>query len=415
MNLNETRRILRGPYLGFVNGKKRILRYGTILLAILGILWIAVRIGDIIMGWTLYSWIFQGIKNIGVLPDPITGAIAVWIVAVIILFGPTMILYFFAGKSKRRMAVLTVASAISLWMVLLYTIGAMQPKGNLFNPLIGTPNYNYAKYPDGTIKLFDRGYSFDPETGIKLSPLDAKTASEYRSQEALAYQRKMEERNREIQANEEQDRKAAEANSQKVRKESERRELIPEEKSPGVSEQKPQPKENALLTREQPPEVLPQIPKAQPPAVARKPIGYYVPAEPVDRYVTAEAGNLVFSMEKRNACNREGEEVHCVGMVTNKSDNPASFAVQYPPDAKNEFGGAYSPIDPINCMGPVQTSQGTLRFDGAHCLQRLDPNASEMFEVDIYGVTQYIGKLDLIFQLDTGDSVNLWPIPIPGK
>lgn len=149
------------------------------------LLWIAIRFTDLILGWTLYSWFFQKIREVGALPDLITGAIAVWCVAAILLLGPTVLFsYFVRGRKK---AVVIYATAISFGMVSLYLLSLCQ-SDNLFNPFTGSPNYVFVKEPDSAIKLFPHGYLVDPLTGKETQLLTPEVAQAYREQQARIHQ-----------------------------------------------------------------------------------------------------------------------------------------------------------------------------------------------------------------------------------
>lgn len=142
-------------------------------------IWLAIRFTDLILGWSLYLWFFQKIREVVALPDLITSAIVVWCVAAVLLLGPTVLFSFFI-KGKRK-AIVIGATVISFGMVSLYLLSLRQAD-NLFNPYTKESNYVYVKEPDGIIKLYPRGYLVDP-LGRETQPLTAEIAQAYRKQQ----------------------------------------------------------------------------------------------------------------------------------------------------------------------------------------------------------------------------------------
>lgn len=154
-------------------------------LAAVALSWFVVRFGDILFGWALYGWFFRRIQGVGVLPNAIASAAAVWCVAVVIIAGPTALLSLFAFGERRHKAVLAIAGAVSIWIVSLYLLAGLRPAGYFFNPESGETNYTYGTDPNGDITLFPKEYRFNPLTGAKLAPLDAATGEAYRKQQNL--------------------------------------------------------------------------------------------------------------------------------------------------------------------------------------------------------------------------------------
>ena len=116
------------------------------------------RFLDLLMAWWTYSSVFMTLKTATGLPDAITGAIAVWIVAGIVIWIPTLI---HAAFFKKRKAVYIIATSLSVWMVVLYVL-SLPARGQYFNPVTGTAYYKYSRQPDGSIQTFPLGYEYDP-------------------------------------------------------------------------------------------------------------------------------------------------------------------------------------------------------------------------------------------------------------
>jgi hypothetical protein len=163
----------------------RAIRFTLFAVGAVVLSWLVVRFGDVLFGWALFGWFFRRIQGVGVLPDAISSAAAIWCVAAIIVAGPTILLSIFAFGGRRRRAIITVASAVSIWFVALYLLAGMRPKEYLFNPATGETNYSYNKDANGNVALFPKEYRFDPATGAKLTPLDAAVAQEYYRQKGL--------------------------------------------------------------------------------------------------------------------------------------------------------------------------------------------------------------------------------------
>ncbi len=165
--------------------EKHVFRYILLTAIGLGSIWFGIRALDVVVAWAMYSKIFTWIQGTGGLPNLITGAIAVWCVAVIFLAIPTILFSVFVKRNRK--VILMAAGAISLFMVFLYGLSVQQRK-NLFNPMTGTANYRYVRTPAGEIRIFPGDYAFDPTTGEKLLPLDGKTAGAYLKQQASKQQ-----------------------------------------------------------------------------------------------------------------------------------------------------------------------------------------------------------------------------------
>jgi len=166
---------------------RRVAKYASAVVGSLILLWLAIRFASLITTWSLYSWFFERIRTVGALPDYLSGAIAVWCVAAVLLFTPAVFFSLFVKRNRKMVGI--AAGAISLWMVFLYVISIPQQK-NLFNPITGSANFSYSLDPKGAIHLFPRGYAFDPATGLRLQPLSDAIAERWRQQAAQDEQRK---------------------------------------------------------------------------------------------------------------------------------------------------------------------------------------------------------------------------------
>jgi len=151
----------------------------VVIVFIVFLVWVASRLMDFILGWSLYLWFFHKIREFVALPDLITGAMAVWCVAAVLLLGPMLLFSFFIRD--RAKAIVIGATVTSVGMVFLYLISLFQAD-NLFNPYTREPNYVYVKESDGIIKLYPRGYLVDP-WGRKTQPLTPEVADAYRKQQ----------------------------------------------------------------------------------------------------------------------------------------------------------------------------------------------------------------------------------------
>ena len=164
---------------------ERAVKYVLYAIGALVLSWLVIRLGDVLFGWMLFGWFFHRIQDVGVLPNTISSAIAVWCVAAIILAGPTILAAIFAFGGTRRKAIVTIASGVSIWFVMLFVLAGLRPKEAFFNPYHGESNYAASKDANGNITLFPKEYKFDPMTGAKLTPLDPAIAQEYRKQKGI--------------------------------------------------------------------------------------------------------------------------------------------------------------------------------------------------------------------------------------
>lgn len=126
---------------------------------------LTIRLLDLLMVWSLYSWFFQTIRNASGMPDSLNGAFSIWLVAITLMLLPTFISVVFWKRSPKK--VFIVVGAVSAWLLISYFM-SLPKEGRFFNPMTGQPMYRYARTSDGRIDLFPLGYSFHPKYGTKL-------------------------------------------------------------------------------------------------------------------------------------------------------------------------------------------------------------------------------------------------------
>lgn len=158
---------------------------------------LAFRLLNLLMVWSLYSWFFQMIKSAAGIPDTLNGAFSIWLVAITVLLLPTFFSILFWKRDPKKVAL--IVGAISAWLVVVYFIS--QPKeGRFFNPMTGQAMYRYSPTPEGKIDLFPLGYKFHPRYGNELQLVtphlvremdkkaaEEKTRQEQERQKAAAY------------------------------------------------------------------------------------------------------------------------------------------------------------------------------------------------------------------------------------
>jgi len=303
----------------------RVARYALIAVASLFVLWLAIRLTNLIAAWTLYSWFFEKIHTIGALPDFISGALAVWCTAAVVLFTPTLFFSLFLKRSRKT--ILFLAGGISLWMMFLYGLEVRQ-SGNLFNPITGRANYNYDRTSEGIVQLYDPGYVFDPATGEKLKPLDPAAAEEYRrhqgelaqwraEKEALEKQRvELEKSQAALRAQKEQFERSQTEEAGKLK--AEEKELGKQKSQIQAPPPRPasQPAKEIKSQQETPADADQKLQKQpKPPLVA--------PKGTVFLTNSVQDGELFFEI----GCRRSGVGITCGGRIHNKGEDGSSFAI----------------------------------------------------------------------------------------
>lgn len=147
---------------------------GTLLLSFL-----ILRFIDLFLSLSLYSWFFARVQSLSGFTDEITGAIAIWLTAAVVLLAPAVVASLLWDKRK---AVLIIALCVSGWFVLSFLF--TEPRdGYYFNPMTGAPRYKYTRKPDGKIELLPMGYRYDPHYGTKLESITPEIFKEYEQQQ----------------------------------------------------------------------------------------------------------------------------------------------------------------------------------------------------------------------------------------
>lgn len=345
-------------------------RLGRILLLALGgtlVIWLCLRFAEIILAWSLYSRFVEKIREVGGLPDFLSGAIAVWCVVVVILFVPTLTFSIFIRRSRKM--IFTSAVAFSVWMVFLYGLSLQQSK-NLFNPMTGRANYNYAKDPTGKVKIFSRDYSYDPETGRRLKPLTDDVADAYRRQVA-----------------EETLLKDQLAAALQTREES-RRSLETTQAAYASLKQKYE-KQAEELEGAKAAATLPS-PASQPTTVPGQAENAQGPTIP-----PVQADDFLF---KVNGCVRSMSRIRCSGTVTNTGPDPTRFYVRWDESfAVDSFGHQVT-----------LTPQALVIGDGRE--KTLQPDLPIAFSVilDDDGVPTHTTELSVVLAI----TPNKFPLPL---
>lgn len=150
----------------------------AIIVLVAAVMFFVLRVLDVMMAWQLYSWFFQPLAESGI-PETLSGAVAVWLMAAVILTLPA---FLYALLTNRSKAVLIAATAVSAWFVIAYFI-SLPREGQLFNPITGRAMYRYSE-TDGKINLLPLGYRYDPATGEALKDMTPEVAKRYAAQEA---------------------------------------------------------------------------------------------------------------------------------------------------------------------------------------------------------------------------------------
>lgn len=159
----------------------RALPYVVGTAVVLAVALILVRLFDLLLALTLYSWFFGKIREYGGFPDLVSGAISIWLMALLLLSLPAVVSAIFF---KKRRAIVLIAVLLSGWCVGLYFLS--QPReGCYFNAITGTPWYKYARLPNGRVELFPLGYNYHPRYRIPLEPLTQPIAWEYENQRTV--------------------------------------------------------------------------------------------------------------------------------------------------------------------------------------------------------------------------------------
>jgi hypothetical protein len=157
-------------------GWKKILRLIEVALVLALVIYFAPIALNLFFGWKIYSYFFKQFTGYGV-PGYLSGIMTVWFVAMILWFGPAIII---SLLKHRKDWIWKSAIITSICLGVIYAIS--YPYSNsLFNPFTAQPNFRYSKNSDGIIEKFPRAFTVNPETGLPLRDFDSKTAEEYLS------------------------------------------------------------------------------------------------------------------------------------------------------------------------------------------------------------------------------------------
>jgi len=349
-------------------------RYVLVFLAILFILWSAIRLTNLITAWTLYSWFFEKIHTVGALPDYVSGAVAVWCVAAVVLFTPALFFSIFLKRSRKT--VLVAAAGVSLWMML-YVLSIRQ-SGNLFNPITGTANYNYDRDSEGNIKLYDRGYSFNPATGEKLGPLEGSVAAEYLKQQRVA-QARAEKEALEKQAQAEKAAAAERLRQQIAQKRAEKEALEKQVQAPTGGTQTPA--ESGALTAAAP---------------SQTPAPTHAPARPLSCFSPTSGKDSDYYDVQLCECTRPrtSDRVSCSGFITNaRSRDSQRLWVSDSLATDNDEGIATQ----------VFTFYGDFGFCGTGSSADLAPGTRTRFCLRFRNTNPNVTTFDFTVRFQTGD------------
>lgn len=182
---------------------------------------LTLRLLDLLMVWSLYSWFFQTIRNASGMPDTLNGAFSIWLVAITLMLLPTFFSVLFWRRNPKKVAL--VVTAVSAWLVVVYFL-SLPKEGRFFNPMTGKAMYLYFITPEGKIELFPLGYKFHPRYGTKLEWVTPELVKEMdrKAVEEKAAREREEKRLKEVAAQEkEREKQAAETALKLVQKEQE--------------------------------------------------------------------------------------------------------------------------------------------------------------------------------------------------
>ena len=182
---------------------------------------LTLRLLDLLLVWSLYSWFFQTIRNASGMPDTLNGAFSIWLVAITLMLLPTFFSVLFWKRDPKKVAL--IVTAVSAWLVVVYFL-SLPKEGRFFNPMTGKAMYRYSYTPDGKIDFFPPGYNFHPRYGTKLELVTPELVKEMdrKAEEEKAAREREEKRLKEVAAQEkERERQAAETALRLAQKEQE--------------------------------------------------------------------------------------------------------------------------------------------------------------------------------------------------
>ena len=163
--------------------RARILQwiFAGLLLAIL--LFFGRTMLEIVTWFSLFDHFVQVFTRAGV-PDELSAAISIWFIfAVVVLAAILPISMLWKRNRKTLMHGAVAAAAVSSWFVIQYFISLPKP-GEYFNSITGEAKHNYARQPDGRIRLFYVRLKHDPKYNTLLSPITPEIVREYENQQS---------------------------------------------------------------------------------------------------------------------------------------------------------------------------------------------------------------------------------------
>lgn len=163
---------------------RSLIKYFLIIVGALGVLAVIVRLAELYLAVTLYSWFFEKVREYSGFPDLLSGAIAIWLAVAAFFVLPTLAYSIFFRKKK---GIVLLALIFSVFCVGLYFL--QQPReGLFFNPITGKARFKYAEIPDGSIELFPLGYNYHPRYSTKLKSITPEIVIKYEKQVQGVYE-----------------------------------------------------------------------------------------------------------------------------------------------------------------------------------------------------------------------------------
>lgn len=158
---------------------RQLLRYALWAFLGLAVVFLMLLIGEALFYRSLYTWFFERVREYAGLPDLLSGAIAVWCMALVGLVLPAIA---WAVLFKRSKGVIWIASLLSVAWVLLYVL-SLPREGVFFNPITGAPRVKWVRLPDGKIKMLPPGYKYDAKYRGELQDVTPAVVIEYEKQQ----------------------------------------------------------------------------------------------------------------------------------------------------------------------------------------------------------------------------------------
>ncbi len=164
--------------------RKRIMKWARNLLIFVVAAYFTIIALNLVFGWSIYGYFFKKLVGYGV-PGYLSGILAVWLVAIILWFGPAVIL---SLLKHRKDWIWKVAIIISIWLGIMYVV-SYPYSDSLFNPFTGQSQFRYSRTGNGKIEKFPSAFTVNPKTGLPLHDFDSKVAEEYSEQQEQVKQK----------------------------------------------------------------------------------------------------------------------------------------------------------------------------------------------------------------------------------